>query len=456
MKLPNLAAALLARLLEDEVRARGKKSVVQQKKFSEMLEAAIQRYQSRTIESAQVIEELIELAKKMREADAQGQALALTKDEAAFYEALAENESAVAVLGDKQLAEIARQLTLVVKTNTSIDWTSKASVQAKLRLAVKALLKKTGYPPDGQEKATLLVLEQAKALGINLTGAPANDEAEGVSSMPPSTRVRLLPYPIAVFDALVQSQTEATLRVKTYRDGFEKALTFLASVALGFVTAEAGGKMPDGALVAMKQILGKPISMGTWYELAWRLAAMVPAASTDPAARALRALVTLEGKPSPLMAEVMTEVVEERNVFAHSVTPSSEEVALAEPGLMDLWRRFKKAVGALAEARLVVRQQLLDFDRAKQTWSYRARILEGGSDLFRVLDVTVLGELKEAWCYLLRDGAAPLSLAPLVFCAHSEKTSRHEVFIAREIASLEPGAKVDGVGVASAEVMRVG
>jgi hypothetical protein len=300
------------------------------------------------------------------------------------------------------------------------------------------------------------VLEQAKALGINLTGEAANDEAQGATPMPPSTSARVLPYPIAVFDSLVQSQTEATLRVKTYRDGFEKALTFLTSIALGLVTAEQGGKMPEPAFVLLKAVLGKPISMGTWYELAWRLAAMIPAASTDPAARALRALVTLEGKPAPLMVEVMKEVVEERNVFAHSVTPSSEEVALAEPGLMDLWRRFKKAVGALCEARLVVRAQLLDFDLSTQTWKYRARILEGGSDLFRVLDVAVLGELKESWCYLLRDGAPPLSLAPLVFCAHSDKTSRHEVFVARKLASLDPGGKVDGVGVASTATMKVG
>ena len=456
MKLPNLAAALLQRLLEDEVQSRGKKSVVQLKKFSEMLEAAIQRYQNRTIESAQVIEELLELAKKMRAADDKGEALALNKDETAFYEALAENESAVAVLGDKQLCEIARKLTRVVKDNTSIDWTSKASVQAKLRLAVKAVLKKTGYPPDGQERAALLVLEQAKALGINLSGTAANDEGRGITSSPPAGRVRVLPYPIAVFDSLVQSQTEATLRVKTYRDGFEKALTFLASIALGLVSAQAGGKLHADAIALFNHVFGKPISMGTWYELAWRLAGLVPAESTDPAARALRALVTLDGKPSPLMLEIMGEVVAERNVFSHSVTPSSEEVALAEPGLKDLWKRLKKALSALAEARLVVRAQMLDFDLATHVWKYRARSLEGGSDHFKILDVEVHGELKEQWCYLLRDGVPPLSLAPLVFCAHSDKTSRHEVFVARKLVSLEPGGKVDGVGVGSTSMMKVG
>jgi hypothetical protein len=156
------------------------------------------------------------------------------------------------------------------------------------------------------------------------------------------------------------------------------------------------------------------------------------------------------------MNDVMKEAVQERNVFAHSVTPSSEEMALAEPGLRELWKRFKNALAPLSESRLVVRTQLLDFDLATHTWQYRARSLEGGSDHFRVLDVEVRGELKEQWCYLLRDGAPPLSLAPLVFCAHSDKTSRHEVFVARKLVSLEPGAKVDGVGVASTSVMKVG
>ena len=456
MKTPNLAAALLQRLLEDEVHARGKRSVVQKRKFSEMLESAIARYQSRTIESAQIIEELIELAKKMRDADAQGERLALAKDEAAFYEALAENESAVTVLGDAQLCEIARELTRVVKNNTSVDWTSKASVQAKLRLAVKSVLKRMGYPPDGQEKAAALVLDQAKALGINLSGVPANDEAHAVSSLPPSHRLRPLPYPIAVFDHLVQSQIDATLRVKTYRDGFEKALSFLTSIGLALVTAQNSGKLPGPALLLLKQVLGKPISMGTWHELAWRLAAMIPAESTDPAARALRTLTTLDGKPSPLMLEVMTGVVKERNDFSHTVTPSAEEVAKAEPGLMDLWRRFKKALAPLAETRLVVRAQLLDFDLAAHSWHYRARLLEGGSNLFQILDVQVNAELREQWCYLLREDAPPLSLAPIVFCAHSDKTSQHEVFVARKIPSLEPGAKTDGVGVASASAMRFG
>jgi hypothetical protein len=131
-------------------------------------------------------------------------------------------------------------------------------------------------------------------------------------------------------------------------------------------------------------------------------------------------------------------------------------VAQAEPGLRDLWHRFKRAIMPLTEARLVVRAQLLDFDRGTDTYHYKARVLEGGSDLFKVLEVRVQGEMKEPWCYLLRDGAPPLSLWPIVFCAHSDKTSRHEVFVARKLASLEPGSKVEGVGVASTAAMKVG
>jgi type I restriction enzyme R subunit len=129
-----------------------------------MLEKTLLRYQNRAIEAAQVIEELIELAKEMREADRRGEDLGLTDDELAFYDALETNDSAVAVLGDETLRGIARELVEAVRKNVTIDWTVRENVRAQLRVIVKRILRKHGYPPDKQEKATVTVLEQAEVL----------------------------------------------------------------------------------------------------------------------------------------------------------------------------------------------------------------------------------------------------------------------------------------------------
>jgi len=160
----NLAVELLRKLLTGEIRTRGRKNLVQARSFLEMLENAIQKYQNRAIEAAQVIEELIALAKEMREADKRGEELGLSEDEVAFYDALEVNDSAVKVLGEPTLQKIARELVESVRANTSIDWTIKESVRAKLRVIVKRILRKYGYPPDMQEKATQTVLEQAELL----------------------------------------------------------------------------------------------------------------------------------------------------------------------------------------------------------------------------------------------------------------------------------------------------
>ena len=138
--------------------------MVQARSFAEMLEQTIRRYQNRAIEAAQVIEELIELAKEMREADRRGESLGLTDDELAFYDALETNDSAVKVLGDETLETIARELVETVRNNVTIDWTIRENVRAKLRVLVKRILRKHGYPPDKQEKATQTVLEQAALL----------------------------------------------------------------------------------------------------------------------------------------------------------------------------------------------------------------------------------------------------------------------------------------------------
>jgi type I restriction enzyme R subunit len=160
----NLAVELLRKLLSGEIRTRRRKNVVQARSFAEMLEQAIRRYQNRAIEAAQVIEELIALAKDMREANARGEALDLTEDELAFYDALETNDSAVKVLGDETLRTIARELVRTVRANVTIDWTMRENVRANLRVIVKRILRKHGYPPDKQEKATQTVLEQAEVL----------------------------------------------------------------------------------------------------------------------------------------------------------------------------------------------------------------------------------------------------------------------------------------------------
>ncbi len=160
----NLAVELLQKLLKGELTTRRRKNVVQARSFSEMLENTLRRYQNRGIEAAQIIEELIELARKMREASERGEQLGLTDDELAFYDALETNDSAVQVLGDETLRDIARELVEKVRANVTIDWTVRESVRAKLRIMVKRILRAHGYPPDKQEKATMTVLEQAEVL----------------------------------------------------------------------------------------------------------------------------------------------------------------------------------------------------------------------------------------------------------------------------------------------------
>ncbi len=161
----NLAVELLRKLLSGEIRTRRKKNVVQSRSFSEMLEESIRRYQNRAIEAAQVIEEMIALAKQMRKANERGEALHLSEEELAFYDALETNDSAVKVLGDETLRMIAREVTDAVRKNVTIDWTMRENVRAQLRVIIKRILRKHGYPPDKQEKATQTVLEQVELLG---------------------------------------------------------------------------------------------------------------------------------------------------------------------------------------------------------------------------------------------------------------------------------------------------
>lgn len=167
MKQKNLAVELLNRLLKGNIKTFSRRNLVQSKKFSELLEAAIRKYQNRAIETTQVIMELIELAKQINEAEKRGEKTGLTPDELAFYDALAENESARDIMGDEILMQIARDLTVAIKNNISVDWAIRESVQAKMKMTIKRLLKKYGYPPDKTPKAVDIVMEQTKLMCQN-------------------------------------------------------------------------------------------------------------------------------------------------------------------------------------------------------------------------------------------------------------------------------------------------
>jgi type I restriction enzyme R subunit len=160
----NLAMELLKKLINDEIKTRMRKNVVQARSFAEMLEQAVRKYQSRAIEAAQVIDELIRLAKEMRQAQSRGQEMGLSEDEVAFYDALAENASAKQVIGDEKLRFLAQELVGRVKQSVTIDWQVRENARAQIRVMVKRILRKYGYPPDMQQRATELVLEQAEVL----------------------------------------------------------------------------------------------------------------------------------------------------------------------------------------------------------------------------------------------------------------------------------------------------
>ncbi len=164
MKHQNLAFELLKKLLNDEIKTRSKTNLVKSKKLLEMLEGSIKRYQNNLLSTAEIIQELINIAKEIKETDKEGERLGLTNDEVAFYNALEVNDSAVQVLGDAQLRDLAREIAEKVKANATIDWTIRESARAKLMVLVKRTLTKWGYPPDKQAKAIETVLKQAELM----------------------------------------------------------------------------------------------------------------------------------------------------------------------------------------------------------------------------------------------------------------------------------------------------
>jgi len=163
----NLAFEALKKLLNDEIKILSKRNIIQGKSFMDMLDKTIKKYTNKSVEAAQVIEELIELARKIRDEKNRGKLHNLTEDEIAFYDALGVNDSAVKILGDEILRKIALELTQMIRNSVTIDWTQRESVQAELRLKVKKILRKYGYPPDKEKKATETVLKQAEVIAKN-------------------------------------------------------------------------------------------------------------------------------------------------------------------------------------------------------------------------------------------------------------------------------------------------
>jgi type I restriction enzyme R subunit len=170
MKHQNLALELLKKILNDEIRSRAKTNLVKSKTLLEMLETALRKYQNNLLSTAEIIQELIELAREIKAADQRGVKLGMSEDELAFYDALEVNDSAVKVLGDEQLKLIAREITEKVKANATIDWTIRESARARLMVIVKRTLTKYGYPPDKQQKAIDTVLKQAELLADQFAG----------------------------------------------------------------------------------------------------------------------------------------------------------------------------------------------------------------------------------------------------------------------------------------------
>jgi type I restriction enzyme, R subunit len=160
----NLAVEMLEKLLNDQIKVRSRRNVVEARSFASMLEHAVNQYRNRSVETADVIQELIELARQMRAAHRRGEDLGLTEDELAFYDAPETNDSAVAVLGDENLKTISRELVETVRRNATVDWTLREDTRANMRRMVKRILRRHGYPPDKQQAATQTVLQQAEFL----------------------------------------------------------------------------------------------------------------------------------------------------------------------------------------------------------------------------------------------------------------------------------------------------
>jgi type I restriction enzyme, R subunit len=454
MRHKDLAAAALERLLRSEIKHRSRINLVQGRSFEEMLEAAVSRYISRSIDAKEVIDHLIEIARAMREAERKGEELGLTPDEFAFYEALADNQSARAVLGDGALATMAHELTALVRKNASIDWTKKASVQAKLRLLVKKLLKDRGYPPDAQRSAVELVLRQAERLGINVSdGAPDPDQEETPPSAKPAPSARTeYPFPIAIFDNILASQVEPGHRVKTQLDAIERALMLVAISEIAWLRGDSG-ELPAAAASLVGKLGGKRISMGAWLELAWQLAALLPREDGHPIVRAARQLVTDQGKPSELTKTLQQHVVPLRNDKTHGVTVAEEALAQHEVPLREHWQRLKSALSPLVEMRLLSKANLKDFS-PDGSGVYNVRDLTGDRTHFQIKEVRVHGKLEDHWVYWLKsEGSKALSLRPMCMVKYRDAAGAREIFLPRTL-ELGPGKEIELMQLTGSETIK--
>ena len=169
MEHKNLALETLKKLLNDEIKSRARTNLIQSRSLMEMLENSIKKYQNKILTAAEVIDELIDLANSIKNRDREDEDIGLSKEELAFYYAIAENKSAQEVLGNDVLRELAVYLSEVVRNNATIDWTIKESVRARLKVMVKRTLRRFGYPPDLQKLATDTVLKQAELLAHHWT-----------------------------------------------------------------------------------------------------------------------------------------------------------------------------------------------------------------------------------------------------------------------------------------------
>jgi type I restriction enzyme R subunit len=184
MKHKNLAIELLKKILSDEIKVRSKYNLTKSKSLMEMLSSALKRYQNNLLTTAEIIEELIRIAKEIKNADRRGEELGLSEDELAFYDALETNDSAVKVLGDETLRTIARELADKVRKNATIDWTLKESVRAKLMVLVRRTLNKYGYPPDKQQRAVETVMKQAENLADIWASQGVTYDTRNLSDLP--------------------------------------------------------------------------------------------------------------------------------------------------------------------------------------------------------------------------------------------------------------------------------
>jgi type I restriction enzyme R subunit len=424
-KLPhkNLAAGVLERLLRDHIAGLKKKSAVRSQAFSEMLSEALGRLHNRAISTAEVINKLIELARKLREQDKKAVELNLQEDEFHFYEALAADDGAQKIMGDTQLANIAKELTVLVRKEATVDWTQKRAVQSRLRVLVKRVLKKNGYPPSKQPAAIELVLDQAAALGTEASsGTPTQTPEFDNADLP-------LPFTVEFFDSLVMSQESVFHRVKTRLDGIERAVALAVAVELGQLIQLGMGKDLIASLLG--QVAGKPLSFGTWLDLAWRLAGAVSSNDSSPAARVARAFVTPDNKQSQLAKELV-QVVEARNKIAHNTLPAEDSLKDLEVRLAGLWEKVCTVLSPLRGLTMASKAgvQEIGLDGKHK---YRVRAHIGPVETFPVLHFDVAGQLEDKWCYLLASDGTKVPLWPVVACDVAKESKKPEIFMARTI-----------------------